>query len=115
MGAKYPNGLGGQHLPTIKRKVQPCVQERASIADWTSDGRFGVWVGTGNLGSLSITQDGLSIRKVNLCGVCSLRVKANSVLCVQCVKRIHSGCARVKRVTPRFKKNCICQKCEGNI
>ena len=32
----------------------------------------------------SITMDGLSKGNVDPCGVCSLRVKANSVLCVQC-------------------------------
>ena len=31
-----------------------------------------------------ITKDGLTECKVDPCGVCSLRVKANSVLCVQC-------------------------------
>ena len=35
-----------------------------------------------------ITKDGLSKTKVDACGVCSLRVKANSVLYVQCVKWI---------------------------
>ena len=30
------------------------------------------------------TKDGLPERKVDPCGVCSLRVKANSALCVQC-------------------------------
>ena len=31
--------------------------------------------------SISITQDGLPKSKVDTCSVCSLRVKANSVLC----------------------------------
>ena len=34
----------------------------------------------------SITQDGLSNGNVDPCRVCSLRVKANSVLCLQCGK-----------------------------
>ena len=34
----------------------------------------------------STTKDGLSKSKVDPCGVCSLRVKANSVLCLQCGK-----------------------------
>ena len=34
----------------------------------------------------SITKDGMSNSKVDPRGVCSLRVKANSVLCVQCGK-----------------------------
>ena len=39
--------------------------------------------------SSSITHDGLSKSKVDPCGVCSLRAKANSVLCVQSGKWIH--------------------------
>ena len=31
-----------------------------------------------------ITNDGMSKSNVDSCGVCSFRVKANSVLCVQC-------------------------------
>ena len=31
-----------------------------------------------------ITMDGMSKSKVDPCGVCSLRVKANSVVCMQC-------------------------------
>ena len=49
-----------------------------------------------------ITRDGRSKSNVDPCGVCSLRVKANSVLCLQCGKWIHSRCAGVKRVTPKF-------------
>ena len=43
----------------------------------------------------NITKDSMSISKVDPCGVCSLRVKANSVLCVQCNMWIHSRCAEV--------------------
>ena len=46
-------------------------------------------------------KDGMSISKVDPCGVCSFRLKTNSVLCVQCGKWIRSECAGVKRVTPR--------------
>ena len=42
-----------------------------------------------------ITKDGMSKSKVNPCGVCSLRVKANSALCLQCGKWIHGRCARM--------------------
>ena len=34
---------------------------------------------------------------VDLCGVCSLRVKANLVLCIQCGKWIHGRCVGVKK------------------
>ena len=56
-----------------------------------------------NLGKINfmvnggITQDGLSRSKVDPCRVCSLRVMANSALCVHCGKWIHSRCARAKR------------------
>ena len=62
-----------------------------------------------------ITKDGMSKSKVDLCGVDSLRVKANSVLCIQCGKWTHSRCAGVKRVTSKFLQNVACRKCEGNI
>ena len=51
-----------------------------------------------------ITKDGMSKNKVDPCGVCRLRVKVNSVLCLQCGKWIHGRCAGVKWVTPVFKK-----------
>ena len=59
--------------------------------------------------------DGVSKSKVDLCGVCNLRVKANSDLCLKCGKWIHGKCAGVKRVTPKFFLNLTCRKCEGNI
>ena len=37
-----------------------------------------------------ITKDGISKSKVDQCGLCSLRVKVNSVLRLQCGKWIHS-------------------------
>ena len=43
-----------------------------------------------------ITNDGMSESKVDPCGVCSLRVKVNSLLCLQCAKLIHGKCAGVK-------------------
>ena len=62
-----------------------------------------------------ITKDGMSKSKVNPCGICSLRAKANSVLCLHCAIWIHSRCPGVKMVTPMFKINFTCRKCEGNI
>ena len=62
-----------------------------------------------------ITKDGMSKIKVDPCGVCSLRVKTNSVLYVQCGKWIHGRCAEVKRVTERFSRDFVCRQCEGNI
>ena len=53
----------------------------------------------------SITQDILSKSKFEPCEVSSLRVKANSVWCVQCGKWIHGRCARVKMETPKFSRS----------
>ena len=49
-----------------------------------------------------ITKDGKYKSKVDPCGLCSLTVKANSVLCLQCGKWINSRCAGVNMVTPNF-------------
>ena len=49
-----------------------------------------------------ITKDGMSESKVDPCGGCSLRIKANSVLCLQCDKWINGRCDRVKMVTPKY-------------
>ena len=62
-----------------------------------------------------ITKDGMSKSKVDPCDVYSFRVKANSVLCVQCSKWIHSRCAGVKGVTQMFSRNFTCRKCKGNF
>ena len=50
--------------------------------------------------------------KIYPCGVCGLRVMANSVVCVQCGNWIHGRCARVKRVTAQLSRNYSCRKCE---
>ena len=68
----------------------------------------------GNLGKTKvmvccgITKVGMSKSKVDPCGVCSLKVKASSVLCLHCGKWIQGRCAGMKRVTPMiFKKFCL--------
>ena len=61
-----------------------------------------------------IAKNGLSKCKVDPCWVCSLRVTVIFVLCLQCGKWVHCRCAGMKRVTPKFKKNVTCRKCEGN-
>ena len=65
--------------------------------------------------SSGITKIGMCKSEVDPSAVCSLRVKANSVLCLQCGKWIHGRCAGVKRVTPSISRNFACRKCEGNI
>ena len=62
-----------------------------------------------------ITKDGMPKCKVDPCGVCSLRVKANFIVCLQCVKWISGRCARVKMVTPKLSRNFTCRKCDRNI
>ena len=62
-----------------------------------------------------ITKDSLSKSKVDMFDVCSLKAKANSVLCVQHGKWIHNKCVRVKMVTSKFLINFTCRQCEGNI
>ena len=57
----------------------------------------------------------MSQSNVDPCGVCSLRVQAYSVLCLQCGEWINGRCAGVKSVTTKFLRNIICRKCEGNI
>ena len=59
-----------------------------------------------------ITKDGLSKSKVDPCGFCSLRVKANSFLCG---KLIHGWCAGVKMVNTLFTRNFTCSRCEWNV
>ena len=63
----------------------------------------------------NITKDGMHKSKVHPCGVGSLRVNANTVLCAQCSKWIHSRCVGVKRVTTQSSRNVPCRKCEENI
>ena len=65
--------------------------------------------------SSSITKDGLSKSNVDPCGVCSIRVASNLVLCVQCGKPIYFRCAGVKMVTPKFSRHFTCRKCEWNV
>ena len=62
-----------------------------------------------------ITKDGMCKSKDDPCGVCGLRVKASSVLCLQCGKWIHGRCAGMKRATPKSSRNITCRTCEENV
>ena len=57
---------------------------------------------------VGITKDGMSKCNVDPCGVYSLRVKANLVLCGEW---IHCRRGKVKGVTPRFSRKFTCRKC----
>ena len=64
-----------------------------------------------------ITKHGMCKSKVGTCscGVCSLRAKTNSALCLECGKWIHGICAGVKRLTPKLRRYFTYKKCEWNI
>ena len=57
----------------------------------------------------AVVSSSVSKSNVGPCGFCSLRVKANTVLCVQCGMWIHSRYAIVKTVTPKFSRNFTCR------
>ena len=65
--------------------------------------------------SSGVTKGGMYGSIVDLCAVCILRVKANSILCVQCGKWINGRCAGVKNMSARFSTNLTSRKCEENI
>ena len=48
-----------------------------------------------------ITKGGKSESKDDTCGVCRLRIKANSVLCLPCGKWIHCRCVEMKNATSK--------------
>ena len=61
--------------------------------------------------SCGITKNGLSKGKVDPCGVCSLQVRANSVLCVQCGRWTHGRCASSEGDSNVFKEFCMQKMC----
>ena len=61
------------------------------------------------------TKDALTKSKIYPSFICSVRAKANSVLCVQCGKWIHIRCTVVKRAYPKRSRNFASRKCKGNI
>ena len=65
--------------------------------------------------SVGITSGGLSKSKAYTCQLYGLRVKANSVLCVQGGKWVHGRCGGMKMVTPRLSRNSACWECERRI
>ena len=74
---------------------------------WAFDSK-GLKVSLGRMVSDGITEEGLSKSKADPCVFCSLRVKANSVLCVQCGNWIHDKCIRVKNVfVELWEKICL--------
>ena len=56
----------------------------------------------------------LKVKLIHVWPAC-LRVKANSLLCLQYGWWIHGKCAKVKSVCPTFSRNFAYRNCEGNI
>ena len=53
------------------------------------------------------------VSKVDQCGVCDKRVKANSVLCVGCGKWVHKRCSGVKGALKKVEGVFKCKRCVG--
>ena len=49
----------------------------------------------------------VTVSKIDPCGICGKRVRANSVLCVKYRKWIHGRCAKVKRVTLKLGRDFV--------
>ena len=65
--------------------------------------------------SSGLTKNGLFEIIVDQCGVCCLRLKVNSVFCVQCVIWVLGRCTGVKWVTAHYSRNLACGKCDGHF
>ena len=63
----------------------------------------------------NVTNNGMCKSKVNPCLVCSLRVKANSLLSVQCGKWIHGRCIGVEMLTTKFKEILLAVNVKGRL
>ena len=59
-------------------------------------------------------EDGVKVvSKVDPCGVCDNKVKANSILCVVCNKWVHKRCSGVKGGLQEFAGIFQCKRCTG--
>ena len=69
-----------------------------------------------NIGEPKVVVSGaeaeVTVSKIDPCGICRKRVRANSVVCVKCRKWIHGRCAKVKRVTLRLGRDFVCGRCK---
>ena len=61
-----------------------------------------------------IRKDGLCVSKVYPCKI-SLRVKANSIVCIKHGKWLHSRCAGVNILTPKLQGHLPRIKCEEKL
>ena len=64
--------------------------------------------------SVWITMEGLSTSNAQLCGICGMKVKTNSLLCIKCGKWIHGRCVGMEKKPTVFNKFSS-RKYKGNI
>ena len=60
---------------------------------------------------VSVLEEKVAASKVDPCGVCGKRVKANAVFCTNCARWVHGRSTSMKRVTPGLAKNFVCTSC----
>ena len=53
--------------------------------------------------------------KIDLCGVCDKRVKANSVLCIGCEKWVHKIYGGVKCALKKLEGTFKCKRCVNGV
>jgi hypothetical protein len=51
------------------------------------------------------------VSRIDPCGVCDKRVKANSMLCIGCKKWVHKRCSGVKGVLKKVEGTFKCKRC----
>ena len=57
----------------------------------------------------------IEVSRVDPCGVCDKRVKANSVLCVGCSKWVHKRCSGVKGALKKVEGVFRCKRCVSGV
>ena len=55
------------------------------------------------------------ISRIDPCGVCDKRVKANSVLCIGCQKWVHKRCSGVKCALKKVEGTFKCKRCVNGV
>ena len=72
-----------------------------------------------NMGKTKMMVSGVGgekeVSKVDPCGVCDKRVKANSILCIGCGKWVHRRCSGVKGVLKKVEGAFRCKRCVNGV
>ena len=55
------------------------------------------------------------VSQIDPCSVCGLRVKSNSILCLECNKWVHKRCSGIKGSLLKQKDSFRCRKCLGQV